>query len=218
MQQHFQRAIDNLKKQILHVSAVVEENLQEALSSLVNKDLDQARKVILSDEKIDQLEVEVEEECLKILALHQPVAIDLRYLVAILKINNDLERIGDLAANIAERTEILAECPSVPYPQELKLMAEKSQAMLKKSIDSLVDLDVEVAIQVQKDDDEVDEIHRNMYEIVAENINSNPETLTTWLQYQAISRFLERIADHATNICEDVFYTIEGDISRHQHS
>jgi phosphate transport system protein len=211
-----QHEIEKLKRMILSLSAVVEENVQKAVQSIEDRDADLAREVIDSDQEIDQFEVDVEEECLKILALHQPVAIDLRYIVAVLKINNDLERIGDLAVNIAERTLYLCEKP-VSYPLfALGTMAQETLAMLRKSLDALMRLDAGRAREVRVSDDKVDAMNRKMFEQVIESIRKSPERADCLLSCLSASRSLERIADHATNMAEDVLYMIEGEIVRHK--
>jgi len=215
MSNHLHREIEGLKKRILSVSAMVEESLQKAIRSLHQQDASLGQNVIDTDKQIDMLEVQVEEECLKILALHQPVAIDLRFIISILKINNDLERIGDLAANIAERSVELADGDPIAVPPMVVHMAKCAQTMLKQSIDSLVNLDRSLADTVCLADDEVDDLHSHMYVFIEDKIRSDPAKLSLWIHYLAISRYLERIADHATNIAEDVIYMIEGEISRH---
>ena len=161
------------------------------------------------------MEVDLEEECLKILALYQPVAADLRFIVSVLKINNDLERIADLAVNIAERTLGVSCEGRVPVPFDLGEMGRKVQTMLKKSLDALVNLEPQAAREVCHLDDEVDDIHKKNYRLVKEQIRKNPERIDSLIQYISVSRHLERIADLATNIAEDVLYMIEGEIVRH---
>lgn len=216
MTTHLQREIDNLKKMILYMGAEVEDSVRKAVDALVSKNSALAEEVIQSDEEMDQLEVNIEEECLKILALHQPVAIDLRYVIAILKINNDLERIGDLGVNIAERASFLATHQPIDLPLDFRGMAELSQLMLKRSLDSLVNLDTILARQVRASDDEVDAINRHMYTLIQDYIKSNPDRVEELLHLLSVSRHLERIADQATNIAEDVIYMVEGEIVRHQ--
>jgi phosphate transport system protein len=162
------------------------------------------------------MEVDVEEECLKILALHQPVAIDLRFIVTALKINNDLERIGDLAVNIAERSEFLAGQEPISVPFDFEAMAEKTQWMVTESLDSLVDMDCKRAYQVCAADDEVDALNRKMYKQVEASIIAHPRWTRCLFHLLSVSRHLERIADHATNIAEDVIYMVEGKIVRHK--
>jgi phosphate transport system protein len=161
------------------------------------------------------MEVELEEECLKVLALHQPVAIDLRFIIAVLKINNDLERIGDLAANISERTVALAESDRIDPPFDFTAMAASTQQMLKGSLDCLVQMDTALAQHVLDLDDEVDAMHSRNFQLIKDQIRRHPENLESLTHYLTVSRHLERIADLATNIAEDVYYMIEGEIVRH---
>ncbi len=216
MAKHLLREIDKLKKMILALSAVVEVNVQKAVRAIEELDRDLANEVLGTDEEIDRTEVEVEEECLKILALHQPVAIDLRFIIAVQKINNDLERIGDLAVNIAERALFLCDEDRIAAPFELVDMCQKTLAMLRKSLDALMNLDSDMAREVRAADDEVDEINREMYMRISERIQADPAHAMPLLSYLSASRHLERIADYATNIAEDVIYMIEGEIVRHR--
>jgi phosphate transport system protein len=213
---HLQREIDRLKKQILSLSAVVEDNVQKAVRAIADRDDRLANRVIERDFDIDQMEVEVEEECLKILALHQPVAIDLRFIIAVLKINNDLERIGDLAVNIAERAIYLAQRAPVQTPFDFPKMAGLTQTMLHRALDALVNLDTALATTVCASDDEVDAMNRDMYTQVEIEIGRHPEQIDTIINLLAVSRQLERIGDHATNIAQDVIYMIDGQIVRHR--
>jgi phosphate transport system protein len=217
MSEHMKRAIDSLKTKLLTLCGVVEDNLLKAVASIQRRDPRLAQEVIDSDDRIDGIEVDVEEECLKILALHQPVAIDLRFIITALKINNDLERIGDLAVNIAERGEFLATQERIEVPFDFERMAEKTTAMVRSSLDALVNLDCALAYQVWNADDEVDAINRQMYNQVKESILQNPAWIDPLIHMLSVSRHLERIADHATNIAEDVIYMVEGHIVRHRH-
>jgi len=216
MAKHLQREIENLKKKLLALGAKVETSVRKATLSIEKLDADLAQKIIDDDANIDNTEVEIEEDCLKILALHQPVAIDLRFIVAVLKINNDLERIGDLAVNIAERAVFLAGQPKVNISIDLVDMAYNAQSMLKKSIDALINHDAQLAHKVCVSDDIVDQMNRQMYLKVQEAILKNPEQITPLIHLLSASRHLERIADHTTNIAEDVIYMIEGQIVRHR--
>ena len=213
---HLQREIDNLKKRILLMGAEVEESLRNSVEALVSSNPELAKQVIDEDETMDQLEVEIEEECLKILALHQPVATDLRYVVAILKINNDLERIGDLSVNISERAMYLSIHPITDLFLDFRGMAKLAQTMLKNSLDSLVNLDTHLARQVRSSDEEVDALNRHMYIVIEKYIAEHPNMTSEALHLLSASRHLERIADQATNIAEDVIYMVEGEIVRHQ--
>jgi phosphate transport system protein len=216
MPKHLQREIENLKKKILSLGARIETAVHEAIRSIEERDASLAQRIIEDDIQIDDFEVEVEEDCLKILALHQPVAIDLRFIVAVLKINNDLERIGDLAVNIAERSAFLATVPQVSAAFGFARMSSKTESMLNKSLDALVNMDSKLAHEVCADDDEVDGINRQMYLIIQESIQKEPDEIASLIHLLSVSRHLERIADHATNIAEDVIYMIEGKIVRHK--
>ena len=213
---HMQKEIENLKSKLLALCAAVEKSLCLAVQSVRERDSVLARSVIDDDVDIDQMEIDVEEECLKVLALHQPVAIDLRFIVTALKINSDLERIGDLAVNIAERSEFLAGCEPIGVPFDFEAMAEKTQWMVTESLDSLVDMDCKRAYQVCAADNEVDALNRKMYKQVETSIVAHPRWAQGLLHLLSISRHLERIADHATNIAEDVIYMVEGKIIRHK--
>ena len=213
---HMKREIGKLKKMLLSLCDVVESRFLQAVKSIKEKDSALARKVIEADVEIDQMEITLEEECLKILALYQPVAIDLRFIITALKINSDLERIGDLAVNIAERSEFLAKQQKVDIPFDLDKMAEKTQLMLRNSLEALVDMNCDLARKVCADDDEVDNMNRRMFEIVQDRIRAHPEHIEPLIHLLSASRHLERIADHATNIAEDVVYMVEGKIVRHK--
>ena len=166
------------------------------------------------DDECDD-ETELEEEVLKLLALHQPLATDLRYLIAVLKVNDELERIGDLAVNVAERANSLSESKSIEVPFDFGLMSTRVCEMLKKSLDALIHLNRDYAIEVFKLDDEVDKIHTNMYKLVKDGIRNDIEDLDTLIHYLSISKHLERIADHAESISEDIIYLVDGEIVRH---
>jgi phosphate transport system protein len=209
------RKIEKLNDQLLSLGAQVEENVQSAIKAIERRDPDIAARVIDSDMEIDRKEVDLEEECLEILALHQPVAIDLRHIIAVLKINKDLERAGDLAVNIAETAIHLSTDLKVAVPRDYFVMAQKTQAMLKKSLDAFVNLMVENAYQVLADDDEVDRMKHKMHRRFEEKARESPESLQALTHLFLVSRHLERIADLATNIAEEVIYMVTGEIVRH---
>ncbi|MEJ2637835.1 MAG: phosphate signaling complex protein PhoU [Calditrichia bacterium] len=215
MPKRLQIEIDNLKKRILELGTVVEERVRMAVNAIHERDMETARFVMNGDPEIDDMEVDLEEECLKILALHQPLAVDLRYIIAVLKINNEMERIGDLAVNIAERATVLASLKPFEFPFDFKTMVDKTQDMLRRSLDSLVNLEADTAFRVCMADEEVDAINREMYAIVKKEVAEDPSRLSYLLHLLSVSRHLERIADHATNIAEDVIYLTEGEIVRH---
>ncbi|OGH96765.1 MAG: phosphate transport system regulatory protein PhoU [Candidatus Melainabacteria bacterium GWF2_32_7] len=215
MPRHLQREINNLRQKILTLSTVVEESVYLSVKSFMERDADLAAKIINKDQEVDLIEIEVEEECLKILALHQPVAVDLRYIIAALKLNNDLERIGDMAVKIAERTVNISRHNVQEVPIDFSSMAEKVKLMLKKSLDALVHMNSGLATEVCIADDEVDELHRNTYMVVKNQVSAHPEHISVLLDFLSVSGCLERIADHTTNIAEDIIYMIEGEIIRH---
>ncbi len=217
MTRHLQTELKNIKKRILSLGALVEENLRMAVNSIERKNTRMAEGAVNADHRINEMEVEVEEECLKIIALHQPVAVDLRFLAAVIKINNDLERIGDEAVNIAERVISLASGPFVAVDIEYVTMAEKTQTMLKSSLDAFVNLDVDLAYKVILKDDEVDSLNRHIIDKVIGAAEKRPELVGSLISYVSIARYLERVADHATNIAEEVIYMIEGEIPRHRY-
>ncbi len=215
MAKHFFRELEKIKKRILSLGAMVEERVRMVIKALELRDADIAERIIKSDHEIDEMEVEIEEECLKILALYQPVAIDLRFLTAVIKINNDLERVADEAVNIAERVQVIAKRQRLDIPFNHSLMAEKSEFMLKKSLDSFVNMDVDIALRVCTLDDEVDNMMNEAYDLVKHAIGKHPDRVSYLINLLLVSRHLERIADHATNIAEEVIYLVEGEIVRH---
>lgn len=215
MSVHLMREIESLKKKLLALGAAVEESVWCAVQSVEERDAALAARIIEGDAAIDRVEVEIEEECLKILALHQPVAVDLRFVVAVLKINNDLERIGDLAVNIAERGLFLARQPGVSAPGLLE-MARKVQRMLSRSLNALVDMNPALAREVCAADDEVDALNRQVCEYVKASMCRGRDGVDILVHVLSVSRDLERVADHATNIAEDVVYMVEGRIARHR--
>ena len=218
MTKHFRKELEKIKKQILTLGFMVEEQVQMAVEAVETNNTELAQKIIRKDFDIDEKEVEIEEECLKVLALHQPVAIDLRFLIAVIKINNDLERIGDQAVNIADRVGITAKREMVDFFFDYSTMGEKVQSMLKMSLDALINMDDDIAWQVVRLDDEVDQIQKEAYDRIKSTMSGHPDKLGYFINLLLISRHLERMADHTTNIAEEVIYLIEGEIVRHaQH-
>jgi phosphate transport system protein len=216
MAKQLPRQIDALKQKILFVGTLVEEAIAKAILALNSRDRNMAKLVIDSDSEIDRMEVDVEEECLKVLAMYQPVAADLRFVVAVLKINNDLERMGDLARNIAKRVVFLADYNELQaLPVDYRPMAAQVKSMVKNSLDSLVNADTALAAQIRKDDDEVDAQRRTIERQIEAQIAKNPSQTEGLLRLSSVARHLERIADMATNIAEDVIYMVDGEIVRH---
>ena len=217
MTKHIQRQVDLLKQKILYVGTLVEESIAKAIAALINRDAPLAAKVMEADNLIDRMEVEVEEECLKILALYQPVAADLRFVVAVLKINNDLERMGDLAQNIAKRASYIAKAEPMDLPIDFRSMAAKAQSMVKQSLDALVNSDTALARTIRAQDDEVDQARQRTRKQIMDAIRRHPDRVEYLLKFNSVSKHLERLADMATNVAEDVVYMVEGEIVRHQH-
>ena len=213
---HLQEEINKLKRALLDQSARVESEVQRAMQSIERGDTVIAREVIDADLIINAKEVELEEDCLKVLALHQPVAADLRFIVSVIKINSDLERIADVAVNIAKRTLQFDAVQKVDAPFDYPVMVEKVLKMLKNSLDSLVKLDSGIASGVIDADDEIDDLHRLTYATAKRRILAQTTHLQALLLWVAVSRHLERIADLSAHIAEDVVYLVEGNIVRHR--
>jgi len=213
---HLQRDLDEVTRSLLEVAAMVEDMIAKSLRALRERSVDLAHEVQRQDRVIDAREIEVEEECLKILALHSPVASDLRMVVTYLKVNNDLERAGDLARNLAERAESLAVAEPVEVPREIWTMAERIPKMLRAALDAVVNGETELARSVIAEDEVVDRSHEAMYGVVRTMIEEQPESAGTSIQFLSISRYLERMADLATNIAEDVVFLVDGEVVRHQ--
>jgi phosphate transport system protein len=216
MSKHLQRHLENLQRDLLAMAAAVEAAIHLAIDALQSRQPALARKVIEGDSAIDEEENHVEEECLKLLALHQPVASDLRRITAALKINNELERMADLAEDIAERALHLAQLPPVAVPARLQRMTDLTTGMVRQSLDAFVHLDVRLARAVCRTDDEVDRFNNAIIEELVGIMRSAPSRVEAGLSLFSATRHLERIADHATNIAEDVVYLVEGEIIRHR--
>jgi len=217
MSVYFFREMDHVKSDILGLCALAEERLHDAVQAVINQDRELAESVIERDSEIDAREVEIEEELLKIMALHQPVAVDLRFLVATLRINNDLERVGDLAANIAQRALVLCRKAQDRVPVDLAEMSQAVEALLHRSIDALVNMDAQAAADVCRDDDTIDdmkdEINRTIKLRMVEA--TDKKSIDVLVALLRVTRDLERVADHATNIAEDLMYITQGQIVRH---
>lgn len=214
MTTHLTRAMHQIKKEILSLGAMVEDRFKKAIEAIQKEDLELAQYIIDTDFKVDEREIEVEEECLKTLALYQPVATDLRLIVAVIKINNDLERIADYAVNIAQRYKTSAQNPN-KFKYDYTAMADQAARMLKMSLDALVSMDVDMAYTVREMDTEVNNMRNDAYRIMKDDIRANPEMVQEIINMYLISRHIERVGDHTTNIAEEVIYLIEGEIIRH---
>jgi phosphate transport system protein len=212
---HIHKAIEKLKKEILSLGAMVEDRFQKAIYAIKMEDLDLAREIIRTDYRVDEREIEVEEECLKILALYQPVAMDLRFIVVVIKINNDLERIADYAVNIAMRYKTSFQNQE-KFRYDYSAMACQTATMLKMSLDALVSLDVDMAYEVRDMDKIVNGMRNQAYDVMKEDVKNHPDQVGEIINMYLISRHLERIGDHTTNIAEEVIYLVEGEIIRHR--
>ncbi len=211
------RDLEQISDDLLRLTAAAEDAVSQALSAILSRDLELARAVILGDERIDRMEVQLEEDCLKVLALHQPVASDLRFVISAIKITNDLERIGDLAKSTAKRAVEIGKGPPIEPPDGFEDMADNVRAMIRNAIHSLVRSDSHLARKVLAQDDEVDHQYRVMLKGLQKRmIQGADDELDPLLRWMGVLRCMERAADLATNIAEDVIYLVEGEIVRHQ--
>jgi phosphate transport system protein len=216
MSPHFHAELESLKSQLLGMASLVEEAIFRSVKALVDRNEELARAVISSDEAINTMEVEIDDACVRLLALHQPAAIDLRYITSALKINSDLERMGDQAVNIAERTLELVKEPLLKPLIDIPRMAELAQKMVKDSLDAFVRKDTRLARDVCRRDDEVDSLNDQVFRELLTYMMQDPRTITRAVHLLLVGRHLERIADHATNIAEDVIYLVEGQTVKHR--
>ena len=215
MTRHFHDELADLSKKVLHMGGLVEATVDRSLEALLDRNAEAAREVIDGDVVIDERELELEEKCLDLLALQQPVARDLRYIAGVLKINSDLERMADLAVNIAERAEVLSQVPPLPFRPDVSRMAAVVKQMVREGLDALVHRDPQKALRVWSRDDEADRLYREILGEAIQFMRENPDRLGDTLHLTGALRNLERIADHATNIAEDVIFMVEGRIVRH---
>ncbi|MFQ5455103.1 MAG: phosphate signaling complex protein PhoU [Nitrospirota bacterium] len=215
MQRHFDEDLKRLKAKLLKMGSMVEEQIHRSIKSLIDRDSDLAQKTIEKDHKVNALEVEIDEECIRLIALYQPKSSDLRFITTGMKIITDLERISDLAVNICERAqELNKESQLKPYI-DIPRMAEASSKMLKDSLKAFVNRDTNLALKVCRDDEIVNELNRQIIRELITFMMENPHTITRAIKIMFISRYLERIGDHATNIAEIVVYLVEGKVIRH---
>jgi phosphate transport system protein len=217
MSKHLSRDLEALEQNLLAQSSIVERMILRASQSITELRTDLIMPLLHDEDTINKGEVLIEEECLKILALHQPVAVDLRRVATVLKINGDLERIADLAVNLGERAQALVHFPRFQFPDHLEDMVEVATSMVRDSLDAFVRLDVELAHEVCLRDDQVDELNRQTIDDLQNLVMHNSAEIEPAWQYFSASRHVERIADHATNIAEDVIYLVDGEIARHRH-
>lgn len=217
MQLHFQRDIEQIHQRLLTMSGIVEQMIDKATRSLIHQKLDLAEEVMDSDEEVNEAEVVIEEECLKILALHQPVASDLRRIATVMKINVALERIADLACNIAERSQCMQAHPYFPTPDRLEEMVQLATNMVQMSLDSFVKSDSQLAMKVIQTDPQVDELNKAVIAELKLLMRQDSTLVEPALHCFSAARHIERIGDQAENIAEDVIYVVDGDIIRHKH-
>jgi phosphate transport system protein len=216
MSLHLSQDLTEAHNSLLKLSGSVEEMIASAVHSLVERKGALAAEVIDKDSQIDRSEVRIEEDCLKMLALHQPVAADLRRITTMMKINNDLERIADLACNIAQRADSLCSRPEFPIPSGISEMAQMSTSMVRRSLDAFVSRSADLARQVIEEDDRVDAKNVEVIEILNSLMSGNKEQIAAAMHCFSASRHLEQIADHAVSIAEDIIYMVDGVIVRHR--
>jgi len=215
MERHIDLELAELKDELVRMATLAETAIGLSTKALVSRDAELARHVIASDDAINTLEVDIDERCLRAMALYQPEAKDLRFLAMALKINNDLERMGDQAVNIAERTLELLKEPLLKPLIDIPRMAELAQRMVKDSLDAFVHQDVELARSVCRRDDEVDRYDDQLFRELLTYMMEDPNAITRAVNLILVSRHIERIADHATNIAEDVVYLVQGKTIKH---
>ena len=213
---HLTRDLGVLHRNLLSMCATVEELVHKAVDELSDPDIERARELAKRDDEVDRFDVSIEEECLKILALHQPVATDLRRITTVLKISGELERVADISVHIAERACGLVNQPEIEVPDKLQEMARRAVEMLHKAIDAYVGLDSQLARQICESDNVVDELNREILYELMDTMKQNPELIEPAINLFSATRHIERVADHATNIAEDVVYLVEGQIIRHR--
>ena len=214
---HFEDDLRTLKNRLLSMGALVEERARQAVQALMERRMELAEQVIAGDQEVNDLQIEIDDRCLKLLALQQPMASDLRLITAAMKINSDLERIGDQAVNIAENASLLLAHPPLKPLLDLPRMAELAQQMTRDSLDSFVRRDAALARSVLQRDDEVDQLKDQNFRVLLTYMMADPGTIERALALILVARNLERIADHATNIAEDVIFLVEAKDVRHHH-
>jgi phosphate transport system protein len=214
-QRHFDDELADLKSTLLRMAGLAEDQIDKALTALVTRDSALARHVIERDHQVNTLDVEIDEECIRLLALHQPAARDLRLVTTAMKISTELERISDLAENVSERTIELNEEPQLKPYIDIPLMGKMARTMVKESIDAFVKDDSTLARKVLRDDDFVDDLMEQLFRELLSFMLEDTRTISRAIRLSFIAKYLERMADHATNIAELVVYLVEGKIIRH---
>jgi phosphate transport system protein len=214
---HFETELQALKNRLLGMGALVEERVHLAMQALMERRVDAAEAIVAGDVEVNDLQIEIDDRCLKLLALQNPMASDLRLITAAMKINADLERIGDQAVNIAENAVKVAAAPPLRPIIDLPRMAEIAEAMTRDSLDAFVKRDANLARDILSRDDEVDQLKDQIFRVLLTHMMADPGTIERALGLILVSRNLERIADHATNIAEDVIFVVEAKDVRHHH-
>jgi phosphate transport system protein len=212
---HFSEELQELKQRLLTMGGLAEERVREAMRSLVDRDLTLMADIVRGDHAVNSLHLEIDDRCFKLLALHQPMAVDLRAIVAVVKINNDLERVGDLAVNIAEAAERYVLHPPVKALIDLPRMSDLAQRMLRDALDAFVSQDAAAAHEILAKDDVLDALKDQIFRELLTYMLGNTRTIEPGIELILISRHLERIGDHATNIAEDVIFIVEARDVRH---
>jgi phosphate transport system protein len=215
MQRHFDEELKTLKEKILRMGALVEDQIRNSIRSLVERDSNLARQVIATDHRVNAMDVEVDEDCLSLIALHQPMAKDLRFITTAMKISTELERMSDLAENVSERAIELNEEPQLKPYIDIPRIAVHTQRMVQEALDAFVNRDSVLARKVCGDDDFVDNMNHQIFRELLTFMIEDPQTIRRAIRISFISKYLERVADHATNIAELVVYLVEGKIIRH---
>lgn len=217
MHRHFEDDLDQLRTHIIRMGSLVDEQVEDATRALIEGNEALAQLVVDREDKVDSFDVRIDEACLEIFARAQPVAVDLRLIMSALKINNELERIGDLAVNIAERVPALAKHRALLEKIHLFEMARAAQAMVQKTIDSFVNNDPALARMVIETDDKVDSLDKDLFTAIIREMKENPALVEPAAHVIALLRHIERLADHATNIAEDVVFLVEAKIIKHHN-
>lgn len=216
MSKHLVRDLENLQRQILLMAGSVEDAVFKSTQAVRERDHALAQEVIEGDDKVDQYDTHVTEECLKLLALHQPVASDLRRIATVFMITTDLERMGDLATDIAKRAQALCRCPAIDIPPKLTQMTDLATVLVRESLDAFVNLDSKLARRVIRLDSELDRLNAEIIAELIERMKTQCDQIDAYLSIFSVVRHLERIGDHATNVAEDVVYLVDGDVIRHR--
>lgn len=216
MSKHLQNDLEKLKKNILSIGTLVEEAVENATQAFFSRDIELAKKVIEQDDAVDAQEVNVEEDCLKLLALYQPVAEDLRFIASTIKVNSDLERIGDYCVKIAKRTLSLSKETPIETPEQIQKMIQLAKEMLRDSLNAFSRRDATYSRQICVRDDEVDVLQKETIKLLRKNMQNEPKYIDQLLDLVTVAQGVERIADLATNIAQDVVYMVEGEIIRHK--